>query len=147
MRSRSRPACVGTLVIALFAAGCGDGDSESEKEKESEGARTACVAPATTKPTGLPAAFPVPGELTVTEARKDGPTVVVDGYWASGLDEAFTEYQDEVEKAGYTLLDKEKEEHDAEINYKASDRTGQIALRDNCSEDDTTRVHITNRPA
>jgi hypothetical protein len=35
----------------------------------------------------------------------------------------------------------------AEISYKSGDRTGQIALRDDCKEADTTRVHITNRPA
>jgi hypothetical protein len=132
-------------AAAFFATGCGE--SESEKEKESEGARTACKAPAATDETGLPAAFPIPGELTITQVRKDGPTNVIDGYWASGLDEAYREYQEKVEQAGYTILDKEKEEDDAEIAYKSGDRTGQIALRANCSEDETTRVHITNRPA
>ena len=58
-------------AIAVAAAGCGGGGS-----KESESAKTACKAAATTKPTGLPAAFPVPGELTFTQATKDGPTVV-----------------------------------------------------------------------
>jgi hypothetical protein len=72
---------------------------------------------------------------------------VVDGYWTAGLDEAYKEFKDQVDRAGYTVLFTEKEEHDAEISYKGSGRTGQIALRDNCTEDDTTRVHITNRPA
>jgi hypothetical protein len=131
------------LVIALVAASCG-GDKTSEA---SEGAKTACKGPATSQPTGLPAAFPVPGELTFTEIRKDGPTNVVDGYWTAGIDEAYEEFKDQVEQAGYTILFNEKEEHDAEISYKGSGRTGQIALRDDCSESDTTRVHITNRPA
>ena len=48
---------------------------------------------------------------------------------------------------GYQVLFTEKEEHDAEISYKGSKRTGQIALRDDCTESDTTRVHITSRPA
>jgi hypothetical protein len=52
-----------------------------------------------------------------------------------------------VSEAGYTVLFNEKEEHDAEISYKGSGRTGQIALREICSESDTTRVHITSRPA
>jgi hypothetical protein len=133
-------------AATFFAVGCGE-ESESEKERESEGSKTACKAPATTDETGLPAAFPMPGELTVTQVRKDGPTNVVDGYWTSGLDEAYREYKEKVEQAGYTILDQEKEEHDAEIAYKSGDRTGQIALRANCSEDETTRVHITNRPA
>ena len=132
----------GLLTIALVAAGCGGGG-----DKESESAKTECKAAATSEPTGLPAAFPVPGELTVTEVRKDGPTNVVDGYWTAGLDEAYDEYKDQVTEAGYTILFTEKEEHDAEISYKGSGHTGQIALRDDCSESDTTRVHITSRPA
>lgn len=137
-------------VLALIASGCGSSDSKSDEEgsaKESEGARTACRAPATTKPTGLPAAFPIPGELVITQVRKDGPTNVVDGYWTSGLDEAYTEWKENVERAGYQVLFDEKEEHDSEISYRGSNRTGQIALRDDCTEDETTRVHITNRPA
>ena len=134
------------LAVAIVAAGCGDAE-QSSSSGESEGSATACKAAATSAPTGLPAAFPVPGELTFTGARKDGPTNVVDGYWTAGLDEAYEEYKDQVEQAGYTVLFNEKEEHDAEISYKGSGRTGQIALRDDCSEADTTRVHITNRPA
>ena len=129
------------LVVAAFAAGCGGGG-----EEESEEARTACRAEATSAETGLPAAFPLPGEVTITEVRTDGPTKVVDGYWAAGLDEAYEEWTRAVDEAGYDTLFTEKEEHDAEISYKGSGRTGQIALRDNCSEDDTTRVHITSRP-
>jgi hypothetical protein len=133
------------LAVAIVAAGCGK--AEKSSSGESEGSKTACKAAATSQPTGLPAAFPVPGELTFTEVRKDGPTIVVDGYWTAGIDEAYKEFKDQVDAAGYTVLFKEKEEHDAEISYKGSGRTGQIALRDDCSESDTTRVHITSRPA
>jgi hypothetical protein len=134
------------LAVAIVAAGCGDAQ-KSSSGGESEGSKTACKAAATSAPTGLPAAFPVPGELTFTEVRKDGPTNVVDGYWTSGIDEAYKEFKDQVEQAGYTVLFTEKEEHDAEISYSGSGRTGQIALRDDCTEADTSRVHITNRPA
>lgn len=138
-----------SLAIALFAVGCGDDDRKSAAagNEESEGAKKTCKAPATTKATGLPAAFPIPGELTITEVRKDGPTNVIDGYWASGLDEAYPEFKDQVEQAGYKVLFTEEEERDAEISYQSGDRSGQIALRDDCSEADTIRVHITNRPA
>jgi hypothetical protein len=138
---RVRALVVVAAVLAIVA-GCGGGG----KSEASGGARVACKAPATNRPTGLPAAFPVPGELTFTQVRKDGPTNVVDGYWAAGIDEAYEEFKAQVERSGYTVLFAEKEEHDAEISYKGSGRTGQIALRDDCSESDTTRVHITNRP-
>jgi len=132
---------VGATV--LVAAGCGGGGN---KESE-EGGASACRAAATTAATGFPAGFPKPGELTITAAHRDGPTRVIEGYWASGLDEAYNEYKDQVDEAGYTVLFTEKEEHDAEISYKGEGRSGQIALRDDCSESDTTRVHITSRPA
>jgi ABC-type glycerol-3-phosphate transport system substrate-binding protein len=131
---------VGATV--LVATGCGGGG-----HKESEGGASACRAAATSAATGFPAGFPKPGELTITAAHRDGPTRVIEGYWASGLDEAYNEYKDQVDEAGYTVLFTEKEEHDAEISYKGEGRSGQIALRDDCSESDTTRVHITSRPA
>jgi ABC-type glycerol-3-phosphate transport system substrate-binding protein len=80
------------LAVAIVAAGCGNAQKSSSAE--TEGSKAACKAAATTKPTGLPAAFPVPGELTFTEVRKDGPTIVVDGYWTSGIDEAYKEFKD-----------------------------------------------------
>jgi hypothetical protein len=139
-----RALLAGVLVLAavVVTAGCGGG----KKNEESEGARTACKAGTAITDSGLPAAFPAPGELTLTKKRQDGPTTVVDGYWTAGLDEAYKQFKDQVDQAGYTVLFTEKEEHDAEISYKGSGRTGQIALRDNCTEHDTTRVHVTNRP-
>jgi hypothetical protein len=142
MRYRILAAGVLVLAVGLLAAGCGGGG-----EKESEGTRTACKAEATTQTTGLPASFPQPGEVTYTAVRQDGPTKIVDGYWTAGLDEAYKEYKEQIEQAGFDILFDEKEEDDAEISWKGSGRTGQVALRENCSEDDTTRVHITNRPA
>jgi hypothetical protein len=133
---------IAVLVLALLAAGCGN----SSGTKESEGPKAACKKTPLTGDTGLPAAFPAPGELHFTQKRQDGPTLVVDGYWSAGIDEAYKEFKDQVEEAGYTVLFDEKEEHDAEISYKANGRSGQIALRDDCSEGDTTRIHITNRP-
>jgi hypothetical protein len=126
--------------LVMLGAGCGKG------KEEAEGNASACRQAATNAATGFPAGFPKPGELTITSVHRDGPTRVIDGYWTAGLDEAYREYKDEVERAGYDVLFTEKEEHDAEISYKGEGRSGQIALRDDCSESDTTRVHITSRP-
>jgi hypothetical protein len=149
MRAMTKTITAGlaALALGLFAAGCGDDDKSSEGG-ESEGAKTACKADALSGDSGLPAAFPIPGELTLTETSKDGPSTIVDGYWASGLDEAYEEYKPQVEAAGYTVTFTEKEEADAEIAYTGDGKSGIIALRADCSEgDETTRVHITNRPA
>ena len=155
MTRRFVGACLPVLATGVFAAGCGGGNDSSSttgstgaaSSEETENAKTACKAPATSKPTGLPAAFPAPGELTVTQVRKDGPTIVVDGYWTSELDEAYRELTDQVDQAGYKVLFAENEHRDAEISYSGSNRTGQIALKADCTEPQTTRVHITNRPA
>ena len=111
-------------AIAAAATGCGGGGS-----KESKSAKTACKAAATTKPTGLPAAFPAPGELTFTQATKDGPTVVVDGYWTAGLDETYKEFTDQVEQAGYTVTSSEKEDHDARSTTRARAASGRSPSR------------------
>ena len=133
-----------SLIVScgLLVAGCGGGGKEEE-----ETSRVACKGPALAATPQLPADFPQPGELTWVKQQKAGPTVVLDGYWTSGLDEAYKELLDQVEGAGYKVLFDEKEEDDAEISYAGSGRTGQIALREDCSEDDTTRVHVTSRPA
>jgi hypothetical protein len=149
MTNRTNAAIMATLALAVLAAGCGGSDksSSSSSGTQSGRIRTACNAPANTKPTGLPADFPLPGELTITTVRKDGPTVVAEGYWNAPLDEIYKEYTDQVTQAGYKILFTENEHRDAEISYKGSAHTGQIALRDDCTESGAIRVHITNRPA
>ena len=141
MRKQWAGAVVASLAAVLLVAGCGGGSDESEE------AASACVAEATTAETGLPAGFPIPAEVTVTSVRTDGPSQIVDGYWEATLDEAYPEYKEAVESAdGYEVLFTEQEEDDAEISYKGEGKSGQIALREDCSESDTTRVHITSRP-
>jgi len=132
---------VPVVLLALAVAGCGGG-----KKKETESAPTAACKDTAISQPPLPADFPQPGELTYTRQQKAGSSLIVDGYWRAGIDEAYKEFKDQVEEAGYKILFSEQEEHDAEISYEASETSGQIALRDDCTEDDTTRVHITNRP-
>src|SRR3954462_15205090 len=88
-----------TLTHGLFATGCGGDDKSESSWSESEGAKTACKADALKGDSGLPAAFPAPGELTLTRTRKDGPTIVVDGDWAAEVDEAQVELKDAIGKA------------------------------------------------
>jgi hypothetical protein len=148
MRAMTKTITAGfaALALGLFAVGCGDDDKSSEGG-ESEGAKTACKADALSGSTGLPAGFPVPGELTLTKTRKDGPTTVVDGYWEASIQEVHDEYKQQIEAAGYQVLFDEVEEHDSEISYKGEGKTGQVAIREDCTEDGTMAVHITNRPA
>src|SRR5580765_2744568 len=132
------------LLFPLTLAACGgDGDKESAG---AEGTTIDCRADAYKGDPGLPANFPTPAEFTVTQSTKEGPTTVVVGYWDSGLDEAYNEWKDQVEEAGFDVTFNEKEDKDAEVAYKGSGRTGIVQLRDRCNEDEVTYVRITSRP-
>jgi hypothetical protein len=129
------------LLAPLVLAACGGGGKSA-----GEIPRAACRSAAFEGNVGLPADFPRPAELTVTNSKLQGPTRVVDGYWESELDEAYREFKAAVEEAGYDVTFDEIEDHDAEVAYKGSGRSGLIALRDQCTEDGVMLVRITNRP-
>jgi hypothetical protein len=131
------------LAVGFAVAGCGGDKKEAEG---AEGAKIDCRADAFKGDPGLPAKFPMPAEFVVTESDLEGPTRVVVGYWESGLDEAYREWKDRVEEAGFKVTFDELEEHDSEVAYDGSGRTGIIQLRDRCTEDEVTYVRITSRP-
>ena len=135
------------LALAPFAfAACGGDGGESEAEGE-EGDRIACRADAFDGDPALPEGFPTPGEFTVTSSELEGATQVVVGFWESGLDEAYREWKEGVEEAGFQVTFDEIEEHDSEVSWEGEGRSGQVALRQECGSDDKLYVHITNRPA
>lgn len=132
------------LVLTPFAVAACGGDGGGSADTIS---RVACTSPAFSGDSGLPADFPRPAEFTITDSRQEGPTRVVEGYWKSGLEEAYGEWKDAVERAGYDVTFDEQEEHDAEVAYDTGETSGLIALRDRCEEEDVTYVRITNRPS
>jgi len=136
----------GLLAFSVVAlAGCGGG-GDNESEGEGDEAQIECRADAFDGDLGLPQSFPEPAEFTATESNQEGPTRVVIGYWESDLEEAYNEWKDMVEEAGFNITFDEIEEHDAEVAYEGNGRTGIIQLRDKCTEDEVTYVRITSRP-
>jgi hypothetical protein len=138
-------ALLGLLAFAL--AGCGE-KSDEEKAKEAAAETSAPVCGVTTEVEGtkLPSNFPKPDRVTYRQETTAGPSQVVDGTYAGGLDDAYDAYEQSLDGGDYKVLFKEKEEDDAEISYEGEGTTGQVALRDVCGEDDKLVVHITNRP-
>jgi hypothetical protein len=132
------------VVFPLAFAACGGGGDKASEG--AAGARIDCRADAFSGNPELPAKFPVPAEFTVTESNEEGPTRVVIGYWDSGIDEAHNEWKDRLEEAGFDVTFDELEDHDSEVAYKGSGRTGIVQLRDRCNEDEVTYVRITSRP-
>ena len=132
-----------SVSSVLVLAGCGGGESD----KESEGAKVSCAGSAI-QATKLPSGFPKPDAVTYTKATTQGPSQLVNGYFAGELKDAHDEYKQAFENAaGYTVLSDELDEHDSEVNYKGAGHTGQVALKENCEQDGRISVHITSRPS
>lgn len=141
-------ALVFAIAVAFVAAGCGGGDKAAETETVGAGGETTidCRADEFSGDPQLPKNFPTPGEFVVTSSTQEGPTRVVVGYWESGLDEAYREWKDQVEEAGFNVTFDELEDKDSEVAYEGSGRTGIIQLKDRCNEEEVTYVRITSRP-
>jgi hypothetical protein len=131
-----------TVGMLVFVA-CG-GDDEGEGE---EGDLAACSSeiPAAADVSDLPANFPIPGEVVLTGSSEAGPSQVIEGYFQADMDEAFPEYKEAFEGAGYEITKEEQEEDDAEIFFSGDDTTGQVNMFAECTG--RTKLRITIRPA
>lgn len=132
------------ILAALLFSACG---GESGSSEEGEGAEAACTAPpkALSGTPQLPSGFPTPTEVTYTESKQAGPSNIVSGYWAGGIEAAYEGYKDAFEGTPYSVTKEEKEEDDAEVNFAGSGASGQVKLLQECK--DRTSVSITVRPA
>lgn len=139
-----------SILCAVALAGCGGGEKKvEESEPLSKEAQAACTGSPLSAAPRLPPSFPQieADKLTYTRQETVGPTEVVEGYFHGDVKEAHEEFEKELEGAGFTILFNELEEHDSEISWKGEGRTGQVAMREECGDEDKTYVHITNRPA
>ena len=85
-------------------------------------------------------------DVTYTQQSEQGPTTVVEGYFAGDVEAAHDDFKRELDSAGFTILFDELEENDSEVSWKGQGRSGQVALRNECGSSDKVFVHITNRP-
>lgn len=131
------------VAVSVGAAACGGGESEAEREAERSKVKCEGAALASTR---LPASFPAVEGVTLTKQASQGPTQVVDGYYAGELETAYERFKAALEGAGYDVLFDEIEDEDSEVSYKGGGRTGQVALRKNCEQSGRISVHITSRP-
>ena len=132
-------------VIALTLIGCG-GDKKNEEGEGSGEAQAACTGSALPTAPKLPADFPMFASVTYTQQSTQGPTEIVEGYYEGDVAAAHDEVKAALESAGFTVLFDELEEHDSEVSWRGQGRSGQVALREECADNDRTFVHITNRP-
>ena len=132
-------------VLALGFVACGGGTkAETDLDRAT---RAACSGSPLSKAVRLPSNWPELAEVTYTRQATQGPTEVVEGYFAGEIKAAHEDFKRELQEAGFTILFEEREDHDAEVSWKGHGRSGQVALREECGRSDKIYVHITNRPA
>jgi hypothetical protein len=139
-----------TVFSTLALTGCGGGETKQAESSLNKDVQAVCDgSPLSTTPK-LPPSFPQieADKLTYTKESSLGPTEVVEGYFHGDVTEAHDEFEKELKASGYTILFNELEApHDSEISWKGEGRTGQVAMRAECSDTGKTYVHVTNRPA
>jgi hypothetical protein len=144
--------CASLAAVVVVLAGCGGGgEKNGETEQPSAAAKAACngAALADTSKLELPPSWPQieADKMTYTKQEKEGPTVVIEGYFNGDVKEAHDEWKKQLQASGYKILFDELEDHDSEVSWSGEGRTGQVAIREQCGEGDKVYLHITNRPA
>jgi hypothetical protein len=141
---------VAAMTLGLAVSACGGG-GESDEEKAAEEARSEAFAPicemqAMSGDTGLPAGFPVPGEVTWVKSEKAGPSTIVEGWAEDDMSDLYDEWHSQFESSDYKITFDEKEEHDAEISFEGGGQSGQVKLADECGDSGKVYARVTSRP-
>jgi hypothetical protein len=136
---------LGAVVISLLLfAGCGGVEKTDAADEEAP--QAACTGPALST-ANLPSKFPTFDSATYTRQARQGPTILVEGYYDGDVKEAHDEVKAALDDAGFVILFDELEEHDSEVSWKGQGRSGQVGMRDECGDPDKTYIRISNRPA
>jgi hypothetical protein len=148
---RPRSRLIFLCLFALLALPACGGGGESDEEKAAEEARSEAFAPicemtAMTGDTGLPAGFPVPGEVTWVKSEKAGPSTIVEGYAEDDMSDLYDEWHEQFESSDYKITFDEKEDHDAEISFEGGGQSGQVKLADECGDSGRVYARVTSRP-
>jgi hypothetical protein len=132
-------------ILGLAVAGCG-GESEGEGEGErGEAFGPICELTQLSGATGLPTDFPLPADVTFVKAEDAGPSRIVEGFVAGGLEDVYDEWHGAFEDSDYDITFDEREDHDAEISFEGGGRSGQVKLADECGEG-KVYARVTSRP-
>jgi hypothetical protein len=129
------------MTLLIFAA-CGDDKPKSDAAGSGLGACPE-VAPAEDVP-ALPDDFPLPDGVTLTGSTEAGPSTIIEGFFQADLAEAFAQYKQAFESAGYDVVKDEQEEKDAEVFFAGGGTTGQVNMIAEC--EGGTKLRITIRP-
>ena len=132
----------GVLVLGLAACG----GSDDTPTPLSQAALDVCEGSPLSEAPRLPANWPDMERVTFTKQSTRGPTEIVEGYYEGDIDSANGDFKSELEGAGFEILFDEVEQNDSEVVWRAKGRSGQVAMRAGCGQDDRIYVRVTNRP-
>ena len=141
------------LMVATLIAACGGDEGENGEDEGGEGEGTelaACgEAPAEVDisgQAGVPEDFPYPDGMVITGVEEAGPSVIVEGYYDGGLEDAYDAWNTSIEDGGYEVEggEIEAEFHESEVEFKGGETEGQVKLEEEC--EGRTDVRITIRP-
>jgi hypothetical protein len=137
------------LLVALVASPACGGDEEATPTQPTtvQRATVQCDGPAVEP--DLPGDFPAVEGVTYTKSTSAGPSKIVDGFYQGRLEDAYRKFKSALRAAGYAVIFDEIEAQDSEVAYSGGDldRSGFVALRENCAQPGRISVHITNRPS
>ena len=130
-------------MLAVFAPACGGDDTPAAQQR----VVVECEGPAVEA--DLPGDFPKVAGVTYTKSTSAGRSKVVDGYYEGRLEDAYRKFKTALRAAGYAVIFDEIEAQDSEVAYSGGDldRSGFVALREDCAQSGRISVRITNRPA
>ncbi|MEA2452752.1 MAG: hypothetical protein QOG04_1462 [Actinomycetota bacterium] len=131
------------MGMLVFSA-CGANDGETEGEGTAARGECSGEVPGAADIPGLPENFPIPGEAVLNASSEAGPSQIIEGYFEADIENAFPEYKEAFESAGYDITKDEQEEDDAEIFFAGDGTTGQVNMFAEC--DGRTKLRITIRP-
>jgi hypothetical protein len=142
-----RPVALLVAVVIVLAA-CGGDDEAAPMQPMTLPRATVQCSGAAVKP-DLPGDFPAVEGVTYTKSTSAGPSKIVDGYYEGRLEDAYRKFKSALRAAGYAVIFDEIEAQDSEVAYSGGDldRSGFVALRENCAQPGRISVHITNRPS
>jgi hypothetical protein len=136
------------VALVLVLPACGGGDEAAPTQPTIPQRTTVqCDGPAVEP--DLPRDFPAVEGVTYTKSTAAGPSKIVDGYYEGRLEDAYRKFKSALRAAGYAVIFDEVEAQDSEVAYSGGDldRSGFVALRENCAQLGRISVHITNRPS
>lgn len=140
--TRRRRAGIGIFaaVLALSGVSC------SEAAETDAPAAACTLPPEVTIPDGIPADFPWPPDVALTEAHSTKQFITLEGFGEGTVDDFFESAQDELNDNGFDIVNTDYEGFEAELYFAKGDGLAGIAALREAPCDGYVRVNVVYDP-